>query len=81
MKYLTDNELERMYDQFLDEVYEPVKIAGLSYSTSEALKEIDRTAYDQGFIDWLDSQVNDSNLYYSYEEDLYALYEIDEESA
>jgi hypothetical protein len=43
---------EEDYDIFLDEVYGEVKIAGLTYSTSYALKEIDPVAYDVGFADW-----------------------------
>jgi hypothetical protein len=43
---------EKDYDEFLDEVYGDVQIAGLKYSTSLALKEIDPVAYRCGFADW-----------------------------
>lgn len=49
-------ELMHRYDDMLDDVYGPVKIGPYEYSTSEALRSIDRIAYEQGFHDWLDSE-------------------------
>lgn len=48
---------EERYDDMLDELYGDVEIAGLTYSTSRALKEIDPTAYRVGFADWEDDNV------------------------
>lgn len=59
MKY-TEYELEQMYEQMLDECYGVVKIAGLEYSTSLALKEIDPTTFRCGFNDWLDSELGET---------------------
>ena len=47
-----DNGLESM----LDDVYGEVEIAGLSYSTSYALKELDLIAYREGFNNWTDTE-------------------------
>jgi hypothetical protein len=63
IKLLQDHELHELYDDMLDDVYGEVKIAGLSYATSSALKNIDEVAYLCGFNDWLDSQVTDGILF------------------
>lgn len=63
MALLMDYKLEEMYDDFLDEVYPECPIAGLNYSTSKALKEVDPTAYRCGFSDWLDAQCSDGALF------------------
>lgn len=42
------------YDDMLDEVYGDCNIAGMSYSTSKALKDVDTVAYNVGFNDWVD---------------------------
>ncbi len=49
-------EAKKLYDEFLDEVYGDVNIAGIYYPTSQALKETDPVAYRVGFNDWLDSE-------------------------
>lgn len=53
---LSEYELAGMYDDMLDDVYGDVEIAGLTYSTSHALKEVDPIAYRVGFSDWLDAE-------------------------
>lgn len=60
MKQYSERDLERMYDDMLDEVYPDCQIAGLTYSTSHALKELDPTAYRCGFNDWLDGELGES---------------------
>lgn len=42
------------YDEMLDELYE-VNIAGYSFSTAYALKELDPIAYRCGLLDYVDS--------------------------
>ena len=43
---------EEEYDEMLDDVYGEVNIAGFTYNTSDALKELDPTAYRCGKIDY-----------------------------
>ena len=62
MRKLSDYELHCMYDDMLDEVYPDCGIAGLNYSTSQALKAIDPVAYRCGFNDWLDSEITEGNI-------------------
>ena len=56
MRYMPEYEATAAYDDMLDEVYEDVQIAGYSYSTSNALKEVDPIAYHTGMSDWLDGE-------------------------
>lgn len=43
---------ESEYEDVLDEIYGDVQIAGLSYSTGQALREIDPTAFRCGKVDY-----------------------------
>ena len=43
------------YDDFLNECYEEVKVAGLSFLPSRVLEELDPVAYSCGYSDWMDS--------------------------
>jgi hypothetical protein len=53
---LAEYDLECLYDEMLDDCWPKCKIAGYNYSTSDALKRIDPTAYRCGFNDWLDGE-------------------------
>lgn len=57
---LTQRDIELAYNDFLDGCYgEAVNIAGNFYCTSDALKEVDPTAYRCGLADYVDSQLTD----------------------
>lgn len=45
------------YDEYLDERYGNVDVMGLSYSTSRVLKAVDPSAYNKGFSNWSDPDV------------------------
>ena len=55
MKVIKEYEAKEMYDDFLDEIYGQVNIAGYEYSTAYALKEIDPVAYEEDFRNFADS--------------------------
>ena len=57
---ITDDELHERYDDMLDEVYPDLTIAGMEFSTSNALKELDPIAYRVGFSDWVDSETGET---------------------
>ena len=57
-KRLSDRDLEKRYNEYLDEVYETVSICGYEYDASHALKMVDPTAYGVGFNDWLSSELD-----------------------
>jgi hypothetical protein len=50
--WITDYDLEELYEEFLDECYGTVTIGGYEYSTSDALKSVDPTAFRCGLNDW-----------------------------
>jgi hypothetical protein len=60
---LSDYDLHNLYDANLDEVYPETSIAGMTYQTSRALKEVDPTAYSCGFSDWLDAEISDGHIF------------------
>lgn len=48
-----------IYDDFLDEIYAPVNVAGIEFNVSRILRELDATAYNCGEQDYHDSLVSD----------------------
>ena len=55
MTTYTYRELIAMYDDMLDECYDTIEIAGMSYCPSKVLEDVDPIAYDCGFNDYVDS--------------------------
>lgn len=49
-------ELEELYNEYLDDLFGEVDIAGFKWNTSYAFKEIDPTGYRCGMSDWLDGE-------------------------
>lgn len=52
---LTPLDTEELYANMLDECYPECEIAGMSFTTSRALKELDPTAFRCGEADYIDS--------------------------
>lgn len=52
---LTPLDTEELYADMLDECYPDCEIAGMSFTTSRALKELDPTAFRCGEVDYIDS--------------------------
>jgi len=59
---ISDSELEERYDDYLDECYGEVSIAGLTYQTSHVLRQVDEVAYRCGFNDWISAEIDDGML-------------------
>lgn len=59
LKQITDNltplDTEELYAGMLDDCYGECEIAGMKFTTSRALKELDPTAYRCGENDYIDS--------------------------
>lgn len=54
--YIIDNaDLIDEYNDMLDDCYDEIRICGLRYAPSEALRRVDKAAYDCGYEDYLDS--------------------------
>jgi hypothetical protein len=47
--------LELQYEEFLDEVYPPLRVGNISFSVSRIIKELDPIAYREGYWDYLES--------------------------
>ena len=58
----TEHEAHELYDEMLDECHEDVKICGMTYTTSRALKDVDPIAYRCGFNDFT-SQLEEDHKY------------------
>lgn len=53
---ISESDALQRYDEMLDEIHEGVKCGELEWDMSRVLKEMDPTAYQCGFSDWLDSE-------------------------
>lgn len=60
---LTEFELQDMFNEMLDEIYEAVSICGYTYIASHALKEIDPIAYEEEYNNWIDFNLKDGLFY------------------
>jgi len=59
---ISEHEAYERFDDMLDECHEDVKICGIPYTTSRALKEVDPTAYRCSFSDYT-SHLEEDNIY------------------
>ncbi len=57
---ITERALYARYDEILDECYEVTTIGYLEYDSSYVLKCCDKTAYNCGYNDYLDSEIGES---------------------
>jgi len=48
---------EKLFDEYLDEVNNEVKICGFNYQPSDVFKNTDPIGYRSYFMDWIDSEV------------------------
>lgn len=62
LEFKTVSESVDAYDQMLNETYDNLTIAGMYFDTSDALRELDPTAYKCGWIDYMDSLGVDTDL-------------------
>ncbi|MBA4026679.1 MAG: hypothetical protein C0473_00405 [Cyanobacteria bacterium DS3.002] len=56
--------IEELYRDLLDEVYEPIKFGELEYCPSQVLEAVDPTAFRMGCNDYTDSLMQDDQLVY-----------------
>jgi hypothetical protein len=67
---LSEYDAMQSYDQMLDEVYPELFIGSSAFLPSRVLKEMDRTAYNEGFHDYVNSLVDDGTYVEGYTDDL-----------
>lgn len=58
----TDDQMEDIFQDNLDEVYGEVDIAGYSMSTGRVLREVDYTAFREEFNNWIDNEITEGNF-------------------
>jgi len=61
-KELVDIDIDKLYEQMLDECYPEIDIIGLKYSPSQCQKEIDPCAFRCGVNYYIDSLCEDNEL-------------------
>ena len=61
MDVTTWHEAEEAFDEMLDEIYEPVEVAGLTFNPSRVLYNLDPIAYRCSLLDFLDSEGIDTD--------------------
>lgn len=59
---LTDNDLQEMHDDLIDEIYPPVTIGIYEWAPSRVLKEMDPVAYRISVIEYVDQLIEDGQL-------------------
>ncbi|GEM_PF-5885417 len=52
---ISEDQLEELYADMLDECYPPFKCAGIEYAASATLKRVDEVAYELGMNEYIDS--------------------------
>lgn len=62
MKKIMEIELEKDFNDFIDDSYEPVKILNYEYNPSRALERVDSIAYRRAFLEWLDREITEGNI-------------------
>ena len=55
-------DIEELYSDLLDEVYQPIKFGELEYCPSQVLKSVDPIAFDMGANEYADGLVEDGDV-------------------
>jgi hypothetical protein len=59
---LTDNDLQEMHDDLIDEIYPPVTIGIYEWAPSRVLKVMDPVAYRISVVEYVDQLIEDGQL-------------------
>lgn len=68
----SDDITERDFDDYLDDTYGDVNIVGYSYSTSYAFREVDPTAYDEEYNNYVDANSDEEDVVYEWDNENYS---------
>lgn len=55
----TDAQLEDVFEEWVNDAYGDVDIAGYSFGAGRALRELDEVAFREEFNNWIDSEVQE----------------------
>ncbi len=56
MKYITEERAKKLFNDYIDRMHETIVILDMNYCPSSVLEEVDPTAYQCCFADWLASK-------------------------
>ena len=59
---LTDNDLQEMHDDLIDEIFPPVTIGIYEWAPSRVLKVMDPVAYRISVVEYVDQLIEDGQL-------------------
>ena len=76
LEHCDERDWEKRFQDWLDEAYGVVTVAGLSYETSSVLPVVDPIAYRCAFADWTSAELEES--FYEVEGKYYSQVEVDE---
>lgn len=65
---LSESEADDKFQEFVNETHEVLTIMGIDYDPARALKEIDPVAYQQEFLNWVDSEERDGRYKFPWNE-------------
>ena len=54
--YVDPEDFKEEFDDYLNETYDYVEIAGIEYAPSQILEAVDPVAYEEAFKVWLDKR-------------------------
>lgn len=57
------DDAEQMFDEYLDDAYEPINLGFGRFYASQILAKCDPIAYDLGFSEFCDNLVESANIY------------------
>jgi hypothetical protein len=60
---ITEYDAEVMFDEYLDDAYEPVKLFGSTFYPSQILNKCDPIAYDIGLSEFIDNLAENADIY------------------
>lgn len=65
---LDEQEADDLFEEFINEMWPTVEVCGYHMDPARVLKEVDPIAYRQEFLNWMDSQTEDGNYSFPWNE-------------
>jgi hypothetical protein len=65
----SESNARRSYDELLDDVYPTVKLGYSEFYPSEVMRQMDPTAYEEGFTEYCDTMADDGYYVEGYTDD------------
>lgn len=59
---ISENDLKKEFNEFLDENIDPFKVGKYEYAPSDTLKLVDPVAYHEEYLNWLDFKISEGSI-------------------